>query len=723
MYQMKKNLLAIGLFLLTLPSVSMAKEGMWIPLLLQQYNATDLENMGLKISVSDIYDANKSSMKDAVVLFGGGCTAEIISDEGLLLTNHHCGYGRIQSHSTVENDYLTNGFWAMNKAEELPNEGLSVMFIKGIEDVSGIVLDGVSIGMLEKDRQELIKTRIDSIKKVVTDTKGYGADIKPFYHGNQYFLFITETYTDVRLVGAPPSSIGKFGFDTDNWVWPRHTGDFSMFRIYANKDNKPAEFSVDNVPFKPAHHFPVSLAGIAENDFSMVFGFPARTNEYLPATAVKFIIEEENPSKIRMRDVSLGIINEAMRRNAQLNIQYAAKQSRISNAWKKYKGQIIGLNKTDALGKKQGIEKEFNETVKSNQNEFAKYNGVLESYDKEYANFQAYSMARSMFVEIFYYGPEILRFSQSFSKLAEEGEPIEKQKERIEALKVKAEKFYKDYSATVDEELMYHMIPEYLVSVTTSLVPPMVFNMFGHNSPKRAEQTTKLVYKKSIFASKERLFEFLDNYNEKSYKKIYSDPAFVIATDISNTYYEVVSPYYKKGQLKLDSIQRVYMAGLLEVLPDNKTYFPDANFSLRLSYGKVMGSEPVDGMVYKYYSTMDGIAQKRDTSSYEFNVPQKLMDLYEAKDFGQYADSAGKMHVCYTATNHTSGGNSGSPALNANGELVGLNFDRTWESTMSDIMYDPEICRNIMVDIRYVLFIVDKYAGATHLIEEMDLVK
>lgn len=720
---MIKRILVVGMLLIGLGNLSQAKEGMWIPLLLQQYNASDLENMGLKISVSDIYDANKSSMKDAVVLFNGGCTAEIISKEGLLLTNHHCGYGQIQSHSSVENDYLTNGFWAMNKSEELPNEGISAMFIKGIEDVSEIVLKDIGINTPEAERKNLIKTRIDSIKKVVTETKGYGADIKPFYHGNQYFLFITETFTDVRLVGAPPSSIGKFGFDTDNWVWPRHTGDFSMFRIYANADNKPAEYSKENVPYTPSHHFPVSLAGIAEDDFSMVLGFPARTNEYLPSTAVEYIIKDENPAKIKMRDISLGIINDAMRSSAELNIQYAAKQSRISNAWKKYKGQILGLEKTNAVMKKRTLEKQFSDAIANNPKFLKDYEQVLPSYKKAHTDFKAYSMARSMFIEIYYYGPEILRFSQRFAKLAEEDLPFEEKKELIENLKQSSEKYFKDYNAVVDEELMFHMMPEYLVSITTSLVPPTVYHLFGHNHPAKADKTTGQIYKNSLFSSKERLFEFLDGYSAKSYKKIQSDPAFIISTEILKNYSSVVSPQYRKGKLEIDSIQRVYMDGLMKVLPDNKNYYPDANFSLRLSYGKVTGSEPLDGMQYKYYSTMKGIEQKRDTSSYEFNVPQKLMDLYEAKDFGQYADSNNQMHVCYTATNHTSGGNSGSPALNAKGELVGLNFDRTWESTMSDIMYDPEICRNIMVDIRYVLFIVDKYAGAGHLVKEMELVR
>ena len=376
----------------------------------------------------------------------------------MLLTNHHCGYGNIQSHSSVENDYLTNGFWAMNKGEELPNDGLSVMFIKGIEDVSKAVLDGITINTPEAERQQLIKTRIDSIKSIVTDSNGFGADIKPFYHGNQYFLFITQTYEDVRLVGAPPSSIGKFGFDTDNWVWPRHTGDFSMFRIYADKENNPAKFSEENVPFKPQHHFPVSLAGIAENDFSMVFGFPARTNEYLPSTAVNFIISEENPSKIAMRDISLGVINEAMQSSAELNIQYAAKQSRISNAWKKYKGQVIGLEKTDAMGKKLAIEKEF--TSKLNP-DFMQYDGVLDAYEKEFQNQKVYSMARSMFIEIYYYGPEILRFSQRFAPLTKEDVPMEKKQEIIKKLKDSSEGFYKNFNASVDQKLMNQMIPAY----------------------------------------------------------------------------------------------------------------------------------------------------------------------------------------------------------------------------------------------------------------------
>ena len=441
---MMKKILLICVTILSVSTMSLAKEGMWIPMLLQQYNATDLENMGLKISVSDIYDANNSSMKDAVVLFGGGCTAELISDQGLLLTNHHCGYGQIQKQSSLEQDYLTNGFWAMSRAEELPNEGLSVMFIKRIEDVTDIVLANVYDKTSEARRQSLVKTRIDSIYASLADSNGLGADIKPFYHGNQYFLFVTQTYTDIRLVGAPPSSIGKYGFDTDNWVWPRHTGDFSMFRIYANENNDPADYSADNVPYKPNHHFPVSLAGVKEDDFSMVYGFPARTNEYLPTPAVAFIINEENPSKIRMRDTSLEIINAAMRSDAQLNIMYAAKQSRISNAWKKYKGQIIGLTTTDAIGKKKAIEAEFTEIIKENEN-YKKYRNILPAYKKEFEDFSAYSMARSMFIEVYYYGPEILRFSNRFEALAEEGLSLEDQKALIENLKAGAEKYFKDY--------------------------------------------------------------------------------------------------------------------------------------------------------------------------------------------------------------------------------------------------------------------------------------
>ncbi len=420
--------------------------------------------------------------------------------------------------------------------------------------------------------------------------------------------------------------------------------------------------------------------------------------------------------------ISLGIINEAMRSSAQLNIQYAAKQSRISNAWKKYKGQILGLEKTDAMAKKLAVEKAFNNAVNSNQ-DFKKYQGVLDAYATEYKNFKTYSLARSMYIEVFYYGPEILRFSQRFRKLSDETIPLEERIELIEKLKESSEAYFEDFDAGVDEKLMAQMIPEYLVSITTSLVPSTVYHMFGTNTPLQAQKTSSQVYENSIFSNKESLFKFLDTYGKKSAGKMKKDPAFVISTDLQATYGRVVSPFYKKGGAQVDSIQRVYMAGLMAVLPNYKNYYPDANFSLRLSYGKVTGSEPVDGMVYKYYTTMEGIAQKRDTDSYEFNVPQKLMDLYEAKDFGAYADSNNRMHVCYTATNHTTGGNSGSPALNAKGELVGLNFDRTWESTMSDIMYDPEICRNIMVDIRYVLFIVDKYAGAGHLVKEMDLVK
>ncbi len=701
-----------------------AKEGMWIPLLIQHYNESDMVNMGMKITAEDLYAANQPSIKDAICLFGGGCTAELISSQGLLLTNHHCGYGSIQKHSTLENDYLTDGFWAETFEDELPNPGLTATFIVRIEDVSEIVLKGIKDGIPEEKRANIVNDRIDSLVILAKKgDEGYDAVVKPFYFGNQYFLFVTQTFEDIRLVGAPPSSIGKFGFDTDNWMWPRHNADFSLFRIYAGPGNKPAGYSETNMPYKPKRHLTINIGGIEENDFSMVYGFPARTSEYLPSIAVEYIIDDKNPSRISMRDISLEIINDAMRLSKRVNIQYAAKQARISNAWKKWKGQTQGLIKTGAVQKKQALENKFMEKVNLMVDWKAKYGTILTEYEILYDSYMPLDISRDMLIELYYYGPEILRFVQRFKKLEEDELMTESQwKEMTEKLLPGIRAYFKDYDKDVDYNLFKAMMPAYIEHINTNLAPQSVLDMFGQGE-KTTEKVSKQVYANTWFADSNKVKEFLRMDLAKARKALVSDPAFGISNDILKNYENNIKPRHTELSKTLDSLNRIYMEALLEVLPREKNYYPDANGTLRLTYGKVRSYEPVDGIVYKYYTTLDGVMQKRDTNSYEFQVPEKLVKLYESKNYGPYAREDGKMPVCYIATNHTSGGNSGSPALDANGYLVGLNFDRTWESTMSDIMYDPEICRNIMVDIRYVLFIIDKYARAERLIAEMDIVK
>lgn len=695
---------------------SQAREGMWLPFLIKQLNESEMQRMGMKISAEDIYSVNQSSLKDAVVIFGGGCTGELISSQGLLLTNHHCGYGQIQSHSSLENDYLTDGFWAMNKEQELPNSGLTATFIKRMEDVSSEVLEGIYASTPQAERRSKIQERIKKIVARSTENTNLKAEVKAFFMGNQYILIVSEVYKDVRLVGAPPSSIGKFGFDTDNWVWPRHTGDFALFRIYADKDNKPAEFNKENVPYKPIHHFPVSVQGYKPGDFTMVYGFPGSTQQYLPEVAVRYVMQIANPAKIKMRDTSLEIIGRAMRNDKKINIQYAAKQSRIANAWKKWIGQNKGLENKGALEIKRDLENEFQQKVEANAEWKANYGSLLSEYNQVHKNYEKPHFAREMLIEIFYYGPEFLRFAYNFEAL-QNAKTESEFNTVLEKLKASKAGFFKDYNMQVDKELFNAMVPLYLEYVDETLRPEYWTTYL--NKRKNGDW----LYQKSAFVNEARFDALVNKIKFKKTSALAKDPGFLFAKHLMDTYNTKAKGEYENLQPQIAELERKYMEALMLVMPDYKKYYPDANFSLRVTYGNVGGYKPMDAVEYQYFTTTEGILEKYDSLSYEFNVPKKLVELIKTKDYGNYANADGTMPVCFLAANHTTGGNSGSPALNANGHLIGLNFDRTWESTMSDIMYDPNICRNIMVDARYILFIVDKFAGAKHLVDEMTLVR
>ncbi len=696
-----------------------AKEGMWIPMLIKSLNEADMQSLGFKLTAEDVYSFNKSSLKDGVVHFGGGCTSELISGEGLLLTNHHCGYGRIQAHSSVENNYLKDGFWAMSKKEELPNRGLTATLIVRMEDVTDQVLEGTSENMPVLSKRKMIAGNIQKVGKAAVKGTHYGFIIRPFYYGNKYYMFLTETFRDIRLVGAPPSSIGKFGFDTDNWVWPRHTGDFSLFRIYAGKDNKPADYSEDNVPYKPKHFFPINTGGLNEGDFTMVYGFPGRTQEYLTSHAVEYIMTKQDPGRVKMRDASLSVINAAMAGSEQLNIQYAAKQSRISNAWKKWKGELKGLRRLDAINKKKALEARFQSAVDSKE-EFEKYRGILGAFDETYAQMRPYEFSRDYFIEIFYYGPEVIRFADGFNKLLlmiDEKKGDSLINPEIEKLRKRNAGFFKNYNVEVDKKMMKKMLPIYFSEMDASQVPSVkkeIDENFGGDVNKYVDN----LFKKSILTNKVAADAFLAKPKTAKLKK---DPAFKLCLSLVHKYFDDVKPTHSMLAAKLDSLYSVYMPALMEVLPNERVYFPDANSTLRISYGKVEGYIGADAVEYKHYTTLSGVVEKYVEDDYEFDLPDKLIELYRKKDYGRYARD-GEMRVCFLASNHTTGGNSGSPALDANGNLIGLNFDRVWEGTMSDVMFDPEKCRNIMVDVNYVLFIIDKFAGAGHLIDEMTLI-
>ena len=686
------------LFLFIVVQVTAQQGGMWIPSLLEGMNEQEMTSLGSKLTAKDIYDVNNSSLKDAIGHFNGGCTSEVISPEGLILTNHHCGFGEIQSHSSLENDYLKDGFWAMSKQEELPNENLYIEFIVRIDDVTTKALNGVTNTMTEREKQSTIDKNINEIQKTVQKEAWQGVKVKPFYKGNQYFLFVTERFDDVRLVGAPPSSIGKFGSDTDNWVFPRHTGDFALFRIYADKNNRPAKYSKDNVPYKPKHFLPVSLDGVEEGDFTMVFGFPGSTNEYLPAVAIQHITEEFNPSNIAIREAALKEIDAQMKASDAVRIKYASKQARIANAWKKWIGENLGIKKSNAIAERQAFEATFKKALKEKGLE-ASYGNILPEFEKLYADFAEINIRRRNFIEVFLVTNELMQMT--FRAYQLEQVALNKPERFDEAKNSyinRLKGIHKDFDANVDKGVFSNVMPLY--------------------NPKNVDAS---IYEKTSFTNLDNALQLFEGNAKKVVKNLNKDAAYQYAKPMIEEFFTKIDPEFQQKNQPITALQKTYMKALMEALPKAR-YFPDANSTLRVTYGQVRGYSPRDAVYYNPVSYLDGVIEKYVPGDYEFDVPQKLIDLYEAKDFGQYTDKNGKVPVCFLGTNHTTGGNSGSPAIDAHGNLIGLNFDRVWEGTMSDMNYDPEICRNIMVDARYILFIIDKYAGAKHLIDEMKLV-
>jgi hypothetical protein len=692
---------------------------MWIPSVLKQINLDDMKASGLQLSAEEIYSINKSSLKDAIVHFGGGCTSELISSDGLLLTNHHCGYGAIQSHSSVENDYLTDGYWARNRSEELRNPDLTATIIQRIEDVTKQVLEGVQADMNESERNEVIKENSAKLIEAAIGDRHYGATIKPFYNGNAYYLFVTETFKDVRLVGAPPSSIGKYGFDTDNWIWPRHTGDFSLFRIYAGPDNKPAEYSEENVPYTPKHFLPISLKGIKEGDFTMVYGFPGRTQEYLPSYAVEMIQNVSDPLKVSIRTRKLEVLDAAMAASDEVRIQYASKQSRTSNAWKKWRGEIRGLKKLDAIAKKQATEALFTKQVGENT-AFEKYADILPTYKEVYEQLGEVQVARDYFVEIAYFGIESLRYASGFRSLVHGAEKGETDTALVRRLLKGTEGYFKDFNKQTDRSIFEALMMMYVDAPASGYRPRVLNEVIGNNYKGNVQAYADEVYSKSVFMSASSIQDVLSNWDKKALKALQKDPLFQLADALYSNYETNIRPLYNTLNDQLDALDRRYMEALQLVLPNHKNYYPDANSTLRITYGKVSPYMPRDAVKYDYFTTLDGAVEKYDPTVKEFDLPEKLLALHAKKDYGRYGKD-GVLPVCFIASNHTTGGNSGSPVLNGRGELIGLNFDRNWEGTMSDIMYDPDQCRNISVDIRYVLFIIDKFADAGYLLENMKI--
>lgn len=715
---MKKLLLS----LLFAPSLLFAQGGMWLPSLLEKQNEKEMKSLGMKISADDIYSPVKSSLKDAICQFGGGCTGEMISAEGLLLTNHHCGFGAIQRLSTLEKNYVEDGYWAKNRSEELPAPGISAMFITRIEDVTALALIGVAESMPEASRQSQIDKNLAQIRVNTKKEKWEDIQIRPFYSGNQYYLFVTETYKDVRFVGAPPSSIGKFGADTDNWVWPRHTGDFALFRVYADTANRPADYSPNNAPFRPKKFLAISLDGVDDGDFTMVFGFPGRTDEYLPEAAVRQTAEVLNPARVNVRDRALKIMDGFMRDDPAVKIAYIARQSSISNAWKKWLGEMQGLLKYGALEKKRDYETEFTRRIEQKADWKYKYGNLLPRLRQLYQDIEPYALARDYYLEACVRNNQILGLAASLNSWIESyhknGESFfaNKQKEATAGL----DDYFKDYHPKVDEAVFAGVLEVFGENMRDEWGGAFV-KMAAKQNGSYAGLASN-IFKNSVLASQDKMNALLNEKPATIAETLNNDPAYVFWKTLQDNYAANVQPKIQELQPQINTLQRQYMAAQLEVFKE-KRFFPDANSTLRVTYGKVDDYSPRDAVTYKERTYLDGVMEKYVPGDYEFDVPKKLVELWKSKDYGQYADAQGRMPVAFIATNHTTGGNSGSPALDANGNLVGLNFDRVWEGTMSDLHYDPTICRNIMVDARYILFVIDKFGGAGHLVREMKLVK
>lgn len=695
------------------PNLKEMQGGMWVPSDLEGMNEMEMQILGSKLTANDIYNTQAPSLKDAIVQFNGGCTAEIISDQGLILTNHHCGYGAIQSHSSVEHDYLSEGFWAQNLNEELPNPGMVVTFVVSMENVTEQILAGTE-GLTGPELEKVMQANREKLKQQQSLLPSQVAAVKSFDHGNQFYLIVTEDYKDIRLVGAPPSSIGKFGADTDNWMWPRHSGDFSLFRIYADKNNLPAAYSENNVPYKPKHFLPVSVDGVAEGDFTLVFGFPGRTDEYLPAVAIDQIVYKLNPDKIALREASLSIMDKFMRSDENIKIQYASKFAGIANYWKKWIGESQGLTQSKAIEKKRAQEAEFQKIV--NEKGLVEYQNILADFDKLYQEYGEVVQARDYWIEVVYRNVELLNLTFQLYQLERVLE--QKGQEAFDQEKIaflnRAKGFYKNFNPQVDQEIFAKLMYMYDAKYATT-------KLSEQGRQKKWTKEAADIYKNSKLISYDGLKSILNGNNKNVLQELSRDVAYQLGKSYAEKFYNELNPAYYTSKDKIDALQKIYSKALQEIFPDRR-FFPDANSTLRLTYGQVKGYEPRDGVYYMPVSYLDGVMEKYVPGDYEFDVSEKLQELYYSKDFGNYADSNGKMPVDFIGTNHTTGGNSGSPVLDANGNLIGLNFDRVWEGTMSDYNYDADICRNIMVDARYILFIIDKYAGATHLIEEMNLV-
>jgi hypothetical protein len=725
---MKKILLSLLLIAGLLSSNQVkADEGMWLPYFLgKKYQ--EMKALGLNLTQDQLYSINQASMKDAIVMLdGGNCTGEMISSQGLMLTNHHCGYGEIQAHSSVEHDYLTNGFWAYQLSEELINPGKTASFLVRIEDVTSKVLEGISLETSEQDREAKISTAIAKIEKEAVKGTHYNASVGVMFEGNEFYLFVYETFKDVRLVGAPPSSIGKFGGDTDNWIWPRHTGDFTLFRVYMGPDGKPAEYSENNIPYQPKHHLPISLKGVKENDFAMIWGYPGTTDRYLSSYGVVQKSDELNPVTVKLREMKMDIMKEGMNLDPKVKIQYADKIAYLGNFWKKDREESKALRRLKVADQKKELENQFAAWSKENAEREAIYGNVISTFENAYKvkSENLYSKTWWYIIEAtFFQGTEILTFSlknQALAGMLNNGKDVTA---LVEELKAEGKEFYKDFNAQIDQKILAAMLKAYSEDLPENMHPAF-FQEVNKKFKGDFDRYAAWLYKKSIFSSEEKYMSFLD---KPKAKLLTEDPALTTMFGLFAVFQQVQMAQASLDE-ELGKAKRLFIDGIRQ-LNSNQFYYPDANSTMRMTYGTVKGYQPKDAVSYDFITYLDGVMQKEDPGNEEFIVPARLKELYAARDFGPYAvqndpayGKTGSLPVCFITNHDITGGNSGSPVINAEGELIGTAFDGNADAMSSDIQFDPNLQRTIVCDIRYVLFVIDKYANAQNLIRELDIRK
>lgn len=712
--KIKINFLLIALMMFLFGA--RADEGMWLPYSINGKNLADMQRLGCKLTAEQIFSFNQPSLKDAIVQFGGGCTGELISPEGLLLTNHHCGLGQVQAHSSVEHDYLQEGFWAKSKAEELPNKGLTVSFLTYIEDVTKILLVGVDNNTSEADRATKISENAQTLIKERKGNRDVEVEIVPFYHGNQYILFVYDVYKDVRLVACPPWGIGKFGADTDNWTWPRHKGDFCIFRVYTAPDGSPAEYSEDNIPMKSKHFLPISLKGVKPGDYTMILGYPGSTDRYSTSGAVKSVIEQEGPAIIACRTTKLDQYRKHMDADPAVFIKYASKQASVSNYWKYYIGQVKQLQRNKVFEKRANQEVAFQKWMNENSDRKAQYGDIFNDID-QYWNHQAkYTKATIYHREAGWRGGEAVAFAVRFRQLNRIIENKAAQNEiaaRAEAMKGAVQNYFKDYDKETDRDVTIALLNLFYKDINPEQLPAMIKKIGDKNSGDFT-QFVNNAFAKSIFVDAEKLNNWIENP-----KSLTKDPIFALMSEIINSYIDLTE---QAGSVSNSRAERLYMKGLMEMQKD-RNFYPDANFTMRLTYGSVQDCKPANAVTYDYITTLDGVMEKYKPGDWEFDVPAELIKLWENKDYGRYADENGDLVVNFITTNDITGGNSGSPVIDAEGNLVGLAFDGNWEAMSGDLSFENEVQRTICMDARYLVFIIDKMANAQNLMQELKIIE